>query len=125
MELDADGETVIVEQGKMSEVEFDAKPSLPSPTVSKEKRDWQAWREKRVESTIHNLPRMAPRLRERFEQAALRAGKFAEIVQERGEGIRETMQEVRAAKQKGDREKVRVSAQRLRDQAEEFKKAAA
>jgi hypothetical protein len=125
VEMDADGETVIVEQGKMSEVEFDGKPSLPSPTVSKEKRDWQAWREKRVESMMNNLPRMAPRLRHRFEQAVLRAGKFAETVQEKGEAIRETMQEVRAAKQERDRAKIRVSAERLRDQAEEFKKTAA
>ena len=125
VELDADGETVIVEQGKMSEVEFDGKPSLPSLTVSKEKRDWQAWREKRVEGMMNKLPRMAPRLRHRFEQAAVRAERFAETVQERGEGIRETMQEVRAAKQERDRAKVRVSAERLRDQAKEFRKAAA
>ena len=125
VELDADGETVIVEQGKMSEVEFDGKPSLPSPTVSKEMRDWQAWREKRVEGMMNNLPRIAPGLRHRFEQSALRAGKFAESVQEKGEGIRETMKEVRVAKQERDRPKVRVSARRLRDQAEEFRKTAA
>lgn len=125
VELDADGETVIVEQGKMTEVEFDGKPAVPSPTLSREMKDWQAWREKRVEGTLQKLPRMAPKLRHRFEQAALRAGKFAEIVQQKGEDIRRTMQEVRAAKQKGDRTKVRASSEKLRDQAEEFKKIAA
>ena len=125
VEVDADGETVLVEQGKMTEVEFEGKPSPPSPTVSEETRDWQAWREKRVEGTLQKLPRMAPRLRHRFEQAAVRAGKFAETVQERGDRMRETMQELRAAKQKRDRPKVRVSAERLREQAEEFKKMAA
>jgi hypothetical protein len=123
--FNADGETVIVEQGKMSEVEFDGKPSLPSPTVFTQIRDWQAWREKRVEATVHKLPWMAPKLRHRFEQAAVRAEKFTEIVQERGEALRKAMQEVRAAKQDGDRSKVQTSAERLRDQAEEFKKGAA
>jgi hypothetical protein len=123
VEVDADGAMVLLDQGKMTEVEFEEKPSPPS-TFSRE-RDWQDWREKRVERSLQRLPRMVPRLRHRFEQAAVRAGKFAETVQVKGESMRETMREVRAAKQRRDRPRARESFERLREQVEEFRKMAA
>jgi hypothetical protein len=125
VEVDADGASVLLEQGKMTEVEFEEKPSPPSPAISKEARDWQAWREKRVEETLQKLPRMAPRFRHRFEQAALRSGNFAETVEIKGDTLRKTMQEVRAARQSRDRVRARDSMDRLREQTVEFKNMAA
>jgi len=123
--VEADETAVLLEPGKMTEIGFEGKPSHPSPTVSKEVRDWQAWREKRVQGFTRKLPRMAPRLRHRFEQGAVRAGKFADTVRERGDGIRETMQKVREAKQQRDKPRIRESVERLREQTEEFKRMAA
>jgi len=121
VEVEAEDEKAILDQGKMTQVDVGVKPSAPVRATPKEKRDWQAWRRERVKRLFKNLPQMAPKFRERFERGVGRFTGFTERVQASSARLRTAMEKVRKAKQERDRRKFRASVQWLKIQAKNFK----
>ena len=48
VEVSNDEGSITVDQGKMTQVELDGKPSTPTAAIPKDQRDWKAWRNKRI-----------------------------------------------------------------------------
>ena len=121
VEVEAEDEKAILDQGKMTQVDVGVKPSAPVQATSKEKRDWQAWRRQRIKRLFKNLPQMAPKFRKRFERGANRFTGFTERVRASSARLRTAMDRVRQAKLERDRRKFRASVQRLKVQSKNFK----
>lgn len=78
VEVEAEEEKAILDQGKMTQMEVGVKPSAPVQATPKEKRDWQAWRRERVKGLFKHLPVMAPKFRKRFERGTDRFTGFTD-----------------------------------------------
>ncbi|RPH48213.1 MAG: hypothetical protein EHM85_17735 [Desulfobacteraceae bacterium] len=122
VDIEAEGGTVSLQQGKMSEIEFDGKPSTPVEAIAKEKRDWNRWREQKTDMFIRNLPRISPRFRNRFEQALSRTQTFTEKINQDAERLRDLIQELRDAKKRHDRGAFLEARKRLQEHSGQFKK---
>jgi hypothetical protein len=121
VEIEVDDHKSIVEQGQMIQVEMDAKPGPPEKSPPKDKRDWEGWRQKRVQMLFQNLPGMAPRFTQRFNRVAQRMAQFAEKVNQKGEEVRKGIAEVRQTKAEGDRQKMIQARTLLKQDLEEYK----
>ena len=124
VEVEAEDEKVTLNEGRMTEVEMDVKPAPPVRVIPKEKRDWQAWRKQRIKRLFKNLPRMAPKFRERFEAMVSRFTGFTDKIREASARLRKTMEKVRQAKKERNRKALGRSVRKLKMQVERFKKGA-
>ena len=119
--VESGDESIVLDKGTMTHVELDTKLSPPLPATPREKRNWQAWRKKRVTLLFQRLPQMAPRLRNTFEVVVNRLTRFTKRVENESDKLRATMERVRQAKRSGDRKKFIQSARRLKRQVHRFK----
>ena len=119
--VESKDESIALDTGTMTHVELDAKPSLPLPATPRDKRDWQAWRKKRVRLLFQRLPKIAPRLRNKFEMLVNRLTGFTGRVENASNKIKETMERVEQAKRSRDRQKFIQSARQLKRQVHHFK----
>ncbi|MFC1886209.1 FecR domain-containing protein, partial [Thermodesulfobacteriota bacterium] len=103
VEVESEDRPVMLDAGRMSQVEIGKKPSEPTPVIPKEKRNWQAWRKKRAKRFFRSLPRMAPKLRKKFEAAVVRSETGTGRINQKAEQIRLLVAKVRHTKKKGDR----------------------
>ncbi|MFC1824475.1 FecR domain-containing protein [Thermodesulfobacteriota bacterium] len=121
LEVSSDEDKVIVDKGKMTEVEFAKKPTPPVASIAKEQRDWSAWRRKRVERLYNNLPQLAPKFKNRFERAVVRSRRFTARVNEKADEIKKTIEENRQARRERDRQRFMQSRDKLREDFGEFR----
>lgn len=121
VDVEAEDEKTILDQGKMTQVEVGFKPSAPVQAIPREKRDWQAWRRERIKRLFKNLPRMAPKFRERFERGVDRFTGYTERIQASSVRVTAEMEKARQAKLERDRKKFRESVQRLKVDVKHFK----
>ena len=121
VEVEAEDEKIILEKGRMAEVEAEVKPAPPIQAIPKEKRDWQAWRKKRIKKLFKNLPQKAPKFRKRFEMAVTLSTKFTSRIKEASDRINEAIEKIRQAKRDKDRKKAVQLMRRLRERVQSFK----
>ena len=121
VEVEAEDEKIILEKGRMAEVEAEVKPAAPIQAIPKEKRDWQAWRKKRIKKLLENLPQKAPKFRKRFEMAVTLSMKFTSRIKEASDRINEAIEKIRQAKRDKDRKKAVQLMRRLRERVQSFK----
>ena len=124
VELDSEGETVLVGTGEMSEAGVEIRPTAPVASVPKERRDWKAWREKRLQMLSIRLPRIVPRLLERLKVAVNKSKMFIPRVRDASDRLRATMNRARKAKKENNNEIFFRSMRRLKAQVDQFKKMA-
>jgi len=122
VELEVEERRVIIHEGNMADVNIEGKASLPVPAIPKQERDWSAWREKRIENLLANLPDMIPGFRNRFKRAVFRSKRFTTTVKQAAEDVRASILEVRLALSEGSSEKIGQARMRLRQQMPGFKK---
>jgi hypothetical protein len=122
IEVDVEDEKIILDKGKMTQVELDIKPTPPIQAIPKEKRDWKAWRKKRIMMLFKKLPQVAPRFRKRFERAVNRFTGFTDKVNEASDRLSAAMEKVKEARMDRDRQKFIQSVRQLRAQVCGFKK---
>lgn len=103
VEVEAEDQQVMVEPGKMTEVEADEKPSAVVAAQPREQRDWETWRQRREEMMIKMLPQRLPKFRAGTERRAERFSQFMARMQEVSGKLHEAMNEMRQAKAGGDR----------------------
>ena len=125
VEVEAEDKKIVVDKGRMTEVEADKRPSPPVQAMARERRNWKGWRQKRVKKLLDELPQRAPMFRKRFETAVDRFTKFTERLNESSENLSRAMDKVRQAKRQRNRQKFRKAARHLREQVDRFKKMAA
>ncbi len=113
VEVEAEDEKALVNEGRMTQTEVGAKPTAPVSAIPKEKRDWQAWRKQRVKMLFKNLPRMAPKYRKRFETNVNRCTRFAGRVRESSDRVLQGIENVKQARRERDRRKVESSVQKV------------
>jgi hypothetical protein len=124
VDVEAEEGKITLQQGKMSEIEFDGNPSPPVEAAPKEKRDWNQWREQKTDRFVRNLPEISPRLRNRFEQALSRTQTFTEKINQDAERLKTLIQEFRDAKREHDRGVFLEARKRLQEHSEQFKRLA-
>jgi hypothetical protein len=122
VEVEAEEERVVIDQGRMTQVEIGGKPARPVAAMPKEKRDWRAWRGERIKRLFKWLPKLAPKLRRHFDVAVARSGKFTDRVNQKAYEVREAIKKVQEARQQRDRQGARRALQTLKRRGEEFKK---
>ncbi|MBW1799583.1 MAG: FecR domain-containing protein [Deltaproteobacteria bacterium] len=121
VEVSNDEASIRVDQGKMTEVELDGKPSTPVAAIPKDQRDWKAWRKKRIRRLFQNLPQTAPRFEKRFKRATFRSKRFTDKVNRQANDIRENIQKLRDAKQSRNRQAFFRVREQLRQQVPRFR----
>ena len=124
VEVSIEKESVLVEKGKMTQVEMDGKPAPPAAAVPRDKRNWQAWRQERGQRLLKNLPKMAPRLQKNSERAAERLQDFSERVNKRADEIQKTVKMARQAMAERDRKKFTKARNQLQAKVPQFRKMA-
>jgi len=124
VDIEAEEGKVTLQQGKMSEIEFDGKPSSPVEAAPKEKRDWNQWREQKTEKFVRNLPEISPGLRNRFEQTLSRTQIFTEKINQDAERLKGLIQELRDSRRANDRGAFLDARKRLHEHSEQFKRLA-
>jgi hypothetical protein len=121
VEVEAEEEKIVLDQGKMIEVEMGVKPTSPMEAIPKEQRDWHAWRVRRGRVFLQRLPQMAPRVRRRFEEAVMRSTDFTARVEETSNRLSEAVAAVRRARRDRDRQRLARSLEQLRRQVQNFR----
>ena len=122
VEVDTEEEKIILDKGKMTQVELDVKPTPPMHAIPKEKRDWQAWRNKKVKMLFKKLPQMAPRFSKRFERTVSRFKGYTKRVKKTSDRLAIAMEKVRQARVEKDHKKFVKSVRQLKKQVEVFKR---
>ncbi|MBW2035411.1 MAG: hypothetical protein JRI94_17865, partial [Deltaproteobacteria bacterium] len=122
VEVEAKDIKTLVDEGKMTEVEVDKKPTAPVQAIPKEKRDWQEWRKKRIKMLFQNLPQKAPKFRERFEMGVDRFSQFTARIRNTSTRIDATIEKIRQAGIQRDRKMAVESIRKLKVQAKRYKK---
>lgn len=124
VEIEARDKKVTLNPGEMSEVETDQKIGAIQAAPPKEKRDRQAWRRQRENKLMQKLPRLIPRLRDRFEEAADKAIIFSSGLRGATADLRSVMAETGRAVKKKDRQKLIRLKKKLWYHMREFRKKA-
>jgi hypothetical protein len=131
VELEAEEERTLVNEGRMANVDMAGKPSVPVPAIPQGERDWKAWREKRIEMLLEHLSERIGRFRNRFERAVFRSKRFTTTVNEAAEEVNAAMLLVRRGmgernpgKVAGGRRLLRERVPAFRELVEKFRGAA-
>ena len=122
VEVEAKDVKTLVDEGKMTEVEVDKKPTAPAQAIPKEKRDWKEWRKKKIKMLFKNLPQKAPKFRKRFEMGVDRFSQFTARIRNTSTRIDATIEEIRQARIQRDRKMAVASVRELKAQAQRYKK---
>lgn len=121
IEVETEDDKTLVDQGKMTEVELDKKPTIPVQAIPKERRNWNEWRKKKIKRLFKHLPQKAPMFRERFEMRANRFSRFTARIRKMSAGIDETIKKGRQARIQRDRLKASASIKKLKFQVKRYK----
>lgn len=122
IEVDVEDQKLVLGKDKMTQLEVDIKPSLPTKAIPKEKRDWKEWRKARIKQLFKKLPQKAPKFRKRFEKMVERSTRFTTKVKEASERLSAEIQRVRMAKREKDRKKFVQSLRQLKQDVSRFKR---
>jgi hypothetical protein len=121
VEVEAEDEKTLVNEGRMTEIELDKKPTAPVNALPKEMRDWEKWRKRRIKRLFKYLPQKAPMFRERFEMRVDRFSQFTARIRESSTQIDATIEKIRQARIHRDRQKVVASVSELKIQVKRYK----
>jgi hypothetical protein len=122
IEVETEDEKTLVGKGKMTQVELDKRPTIPTRAIPKARRDWQAWRKRKVKRLLKDLPQKAPKFREKFETRVDLFSQFTTRIRNTSAKIDTTIEQIRQARIQRDRQKALESLSRLKAQAKRFKK---
>lgn len=121
VELEVDGAKIVLEEGKMTQVDVDGKPGVPGNAIPMEERDWQAWREDRNRMLLINMPKIASKFRNRFEKAFIRSEGYTDRVKVKNNDIIMAIQAIREARRIGDREGAERALGRLKEEVRTYR----
>ncbi|MBN1104683.1 MAG: FecR domain-containing protein [Deltaproteobacteria bacterium] len=120
VQIDWEGQQGALGQGQMLEVEMGGKEWLPKRAAPRDKRDWESWRQKRIQRLFRHLPVLAPRFASKFDRTVVRSDQFSGRVNAQAERVRKGIKSVRRATEISRRE-ARLAAQHLKQEVLKFK----
>lgn len=121
VEIEAEKETLVLNQGQSTEVDPDEKILPPEKAVLRDMRDWQKFRKERAEKFVAHLPRNAPRIRIRFERDVNRFLNFTQRINLSADRINEHIRQFYDAWKSGDRPAARKELQVIKSLEAEFR----
>ncbi|MBN2125868.1 MAG: FecR domain-containing protein [Deltaproteobacteria bacterium] len=121
VEVEGEEQRIVVDAGRMTQVDPDAPPPPAVEAPARDKRDWSAWQRQKAKRFLRNLPRAAPRLRNRFERAVERFRSFTDQIRRRADAIRSSMEEIRRARVNGKRKVAQRSFRLLVEDVQQYK----
>ncbi|MFC1515759.1 FecR domain-containing protein [Thermodesulfobacteriota bacterium] len=121
IEIEAEHETLVMNQGQSTEVDLDEKIKPPEKAVPKDMRDWQKFRKEKAKKLIKHLPQNAPRMRKRFERDVNRYLRFTQKINATADRIDAHITRFYDAMNKGDRATTRKELEEIKALEAQFR----
>ena len=113
VEIEAEGQKVTVPKGKMTEVEFEEKPSSLKNAQLKPERNWEQWRKDQQKIFLNRLPKITEKINSGFTRQLDGIGKFYDNLNRQATSISEEIEKLKTFKEKNRSSDVTKTARSL------------
>ena len=113
VQIESDGEKVVLEKGRMVELDIDERISPVTQAPARENRRWGEWRNKKAEAFLKRLPSKAPVYTKRFEKRSSRFIEFAARIKDTSLSIFGIIEKIEQAKRQKKRKALRNLRRKL------------
>ena len=113
VEIEAEGQKVTVPKGKMTEVEFEEKPSSLKNAQPKPERNWGQWRKDQQKIFLNRLPMITEKIDSGFTRQLDGIGKFYDNLNRQATSINEEIEKLKTFKEKNRSSEVTKTARSL------------
>ena len=113
VEIEAEGQKVTVPKGKMTEVEFEEKPSSLKNAQPKPERNWGQWRKDQQKIFLNRLPMITEKINSGFTRQLDGIGKFYDNLNRQATSINEEIEKLKTFKEKNRSSEVTKTARSL------------